>query len=462
MKVLKFGGTSMASASSWKQILDIIHASGAGTITIVSATSGTTNSLILAAETARNGDLDDARRISEELRAKHIKLINEFFEQQEADVNTEGVDSCLGHINKMIETLEHYLLGIYTLGELSHKSMDAISSIGERLSSYLLTECAKAVDIPAVWIDAAEIMKTSPEFGGATPDMKEVASRSRRIAHHSGNGKFPVMGGFYGSNAQGVITTLGRGGSDYSASIVGLCVEAEAIEIWTDVSGMYTSDPRFVEHTLSIDELSFNEAAELAYFGAKVLHPATIQPAIEKNIPVYVKNTFEPQHPGTRIFSDVRSDTPVRAIAFKKDITVITVISSRMLLAWGFLAKVFAIFEKHEVSVDLVSTSEVSISVTVDSKLSLDAIQADLEDVADVKIYYNQALISLVGKSLMQTKGVAAKAFDALADFPIRMISQGSSDINLSVVVENDQAVQAVQSLHDAFFGMNTGAKTIY
>lgn len=442
----------MASAASWKQILDIIRASGGGTITIVSATSGTTNSLILAARTARNGDLEAARRMGEEVRERHITLINEFFEQQEACADTGGVDSCLAHINTMSERLQHYLLGIYTLGELSDKSMDVISSIGEQLSSFLLTECAKSLNIPAVWIDAAEIMKTSAEFGGATPDMKEVTERSRRIAHYSNSGEFPVMGGFYGSNAQGVITTLGRGGSDYSASIIGLCVEAEAIEIWTDVSGMYTSDPRFVQHTRSIDELSFNEAAELAYFGAKVLHPATIQPAVEKNIPVYVKNTFEPHHPGTRIFSDVRSDTPVRAIAFKKDITVITVISSRMLLAWGFLAKVFAIFEKHEVSVDLVSTSEVSISVTVDSKTSLDAIRADLEAIAEVNIYYNQALISLVGKSLMQSKGVAARAFDALADYPIRMISQGSSDINLSVVVENEQAVAAVQSLHDAFF----------
>lgn len=442
----------MANAASWKQILDIIKATGPGTITVVSATSGTTNSLILAAETARNGDLDAARAIAEELKEKHISLINSFFEQQEADAHTEGVDSCLAHINRMTETLQHYLLGIYTLGELSDKSMDAISSIGEQLSSFLLSECAKGLDIPAVWIDAAEIMKTTPDFGGATPEMKEVSERSRRIAHYSKEGKFPIMGGFYGSNAQGVITTLGRGGSDYTASIIGLCADAEAIEIWTDVSGMYTSDPRFVKHVQSISELSFDEAAELAYFGAKVLHPATIQPAVEKNIPVYVKNTFEPQHPGTRIFSDVRSETPVRAIAFKKDITVITVISSRMLLAWGFLAKVFAIFEKHEVSVDLVSTSEVSISVTVDSKTSLDAIQADLEAIAKVNVYYNQTLISLVGKKLMQSKGVAARAFDALADVPIRMISQGSSDINLSVVVENDAAVTAVQSLHDAFF----------
>ncbi|MCC5932956.1 MAG: lysine-sensitive aspartokinase 3 [Balneolales bacterium] len=451
MKVLKFGGTSMADAQAWKRVLDIAGASGAGTITVVSATSGTTNSLILAAETARTGSLKEAQRISAEIGDKHRKLISSFFALPEV-TDRSGSQTCEQHIAALISLLDNYLLGIHTLGELSPKSLDAVSSIGERLSSFLLAECAKAIGIPAVWIDAAEVMKTSSEYGKAAPDMDALFERARRVAHHSANGRYPIMGGFYGSDASGTITTLGRGGSDYSASLIGLALGASAIEIWTDVSGMYTSDPRFVPRAFSIKELSFSEAAELAYFGAKVLHPATIQPAVEKNIPVYVKNTFEPEHPGTRIFSDADADSPVRAIAFKKDITVITVISSRMLLAWGFLAKVFAIFEKHQVSVDLVSTSEVSISMTVDKKTRLDAVQKELEDIASVKIYHNQALISLVGKNMMQSKGVAAKAFDALAEFPIRMISQGSSDINLSVVVENEHAVEAVLALHDTFF----------
>ena len=451
MKVLKFGGTSMADAKAWKRVLDIVGATGPGTITVVSATSGTTNSLILAADTAKSGSLEEARRISAELGEKHRQLVQTFFALPEVS-DRSGIETCENHISSLITLLDNYLLGIHTLGELTPKSLDAVSSIGERLSSFLLAECAKAAGIPAVWMDAAEVMITSSEHGKAAPDMGAIFDRARRVAHHSANGRFPIMGGFYGADAAGTTTTLGRGGSDYSASIIGLAVGADAIEIWTDVSGMYTSDPRFVPRAFSIKELSFSEAAELAYFGAKVLHPATIQPAVEKNIPVYVKNTFEPEHPGTRIFSDADADSPVRAIAFKKDITVITVISSRMLLAWGFLAKVFAIFEKHQVSVDLVSTSEVSISMTVDKKTRLDAVQKDLEDIASVKIYHNQALISLVGKNMMQSKGVAAKAFDALAEFPIRMISQGSSDINLSVVVENEHAVEAVLALHDTFF----------
>ncbi len=445
----------MADAQAWKRVLEIVKAAGPGTTTVVSATSGTTNSLILAAETAKNGSLEDAKAISEEIRERHIALINDFFDLPEAK-DEEGVDVCINHINKIVSVLDNYLLGIQTLGELSPKSMDAVSSIGERLSSFLLAECAKGQGIPSVWIDAADIMKTDSDHGKAAPDMDAIHERGKSIVHHAQSGKFPIMGGFYGSDENGVITTLGRGGSDFSASIVGLVADAEAIEIWTDVSGMYTSDPRFVQHAFSIKELSFNEAAELAYFGAKVLHPATIQPAVEKDIPVYVKNTFEPEHPGTRIFSDADADSPVRAIAFKKDITVITVISSRMLLAWGFLAKVFAIFEKNQVSVDLVSTSEVSISMTVDKKARLDAIRKDLEDIATVKVYYNQALISLVGKNMMKSKGVAASAFEALSEFPIRMISQGSSDINLSVVVENEHAVEAVQALHDTFFPNRT------
>jgi aspartate kinase len=452
VKVLKFGGTSMKDAAAWIRVLSIIKEAGPGTITVVSATSGTTNSLILAAETAKNGNLDAAKELSDNIRKKHIDILNNFFDLADTTAQTHVMDLCVNHVNKLADTLDNYLLGIHTLGELTAKSLDAVSSIGERLSSYLLAHCAEASGMNADWVDSAEILITDSDFGSANPDMKETTLRAKKLSHNVKEGLFTIMGGFYGSDGNGIITTLGRGGSDYSASIFGLITGAEAIEIWTDVSGMFTSDPRFIRHAFSIKELSFNEAAELAYFGAKVLHPATIQPAIEKNIPVYVKNTFEPLHPGTRIFSDADSDSPVRAIAFKKDITVLTIISSRMLLAWGFLAKVFSIFEKHEVSVDLVTTSEVSISMTVDKKANIDHVIKELSDIGTVKVYHNQALISLVGKDLLSSRGIAAMAFEALSEYPIRMISQGSSDINLSVVVENQHAVNAVQSLHDVFF----------
>lgn len=442
----------MKDAAAWLRVLSIISKTGPGTITVVSATSGTTNNLILAAETAKNNDLEGARELVADIKNRHLSLIDELFESDGANPTDAQKETCYAHIDKLIGFLDNFLLGIHTLGELTPKSLDAVCSIGERLSSFLLAESAKACTMDAVWVDSADVIKTDSEFGGATPDMKKIQDRTIVLERHIKSGRFTIMGGFYGSDESGTITTLGRGGSDYSASIIGLVTGAESIEIWTDVSGMYTSDPRFIRHAFSIRELSFNEAAELAYFGAKVLHPATIQPAVEKNIPVFVKNTFEPDHPGTRIFSDADSASPVRAIAFKKDITVITVISSRMLLAWGFLARVFSIFEKHEVSVDLVTTSEVSISMTVDKKTNIDAVLDDLSDIGNVKVYHNQALISLVGKDLMSSRGIAAQAFESLSDYPIRMISQGSSDINLSVVVENSHAIKAVQSLHDTFF----------
>ncbi len=448
MKVLKFGGTSMRNAEAWKNVLNIINNTGAGTVTVVSATSGTTNALLQAAEVARSGKLEDALSITAGIKASHNAILDEFFGNADAPDRKIAND----HLNDTIKKLDTYLLGVSTLGELTPKSLDAISSTGEQLSSFLLVECGKKVGMNAVWVDSAEVLKTDSSFGEAKPNFPLVAERAEIIRAHSNEGAFIILGGFYGSDSNGVVTTLGRGGSDYSASIFALASGADVIEIWTDVSGMFTSDPRFIKHAFSIKELSFNEAAELAYFGAKVLHPATIQPAVERNIPVYVKNTFEPNHPGTRIFSDTLAETPVRAIAFKKDITVITIISSRMLLAWGFLSKVFDVFNKHQVSVDLVTTSEVSISMTVDKKARLDKIIDDLENIGTVKIYENQALISLVGKDLLKSKGIAAQAFNSLSKFPIRMISQGSSDNNLSVVVENDDAIEAVQNLHDAFF----------
>lgn len=451
----------MKDASAWLNVLAIVKNAGQGTITVVSATSGTTNTLILAAETAKKGDLEAARNLQAEIKKRHLELVHDFVNQN-GKINTlNTVANCEAHIDSLMNLLDNYLLGIHTLGELTAKSLDALCSIGERLSSFLLAECATSIGMDAVWVDAAEVMKTDTQFGAASPNMALIFERAKILTHHIENGKYTILGGFYGSDTNGTITTLGRGGSDYSASIFGLAVGADAIEIWTDVSGMFTSDPRFIRDTFSIKEISFNEAAELAYFGAKVLHPATIQPAVEKNIPVYVKNTFEPSHPGTRIFSDAKSDSPVRAIAFKKDITVITVISSRMLLAWGFLAKVFSIFEKHKVSVDLVTTSEVSISMTVDKKISLEEVLKDLSEVGTVKVYHDQALISLVGKDLLSSRGIAARAFESLATYPIRMISQGSSDINLSVVVENTHAIEAVQALHDTFFPNNYPPKFI-
>jgi aspartate kinase len=451
MKVLKFGGTSMADENTWMSVLNIIKNSDTPVV-VVSATSGTTNSLLQSADYARNGRLDDAYQISEELREKHYRLVQNFLETQGKSDDTELFDTCCKWIDKHIGILNNFLLGINTLGELTPRSVDTISSVGERLSSFLLSQCGVAAGLPTVFVNAKDILKTDSDHGHAKPDLNKLRENIEILRNHLNNGVIPIIGGFFGSDDKGNITTLGRGGSDYSASLFGMSLDADMIEIWTDVSGMYTSDPRYIKNTRSIREIGFNEAAELAYFGAKVLHPATIQPAIEKNIPVSIKNTFEPGHPGTLIRANSQATDIVRAIAFKKDITVITISSSRMLMAYGFLARVFDIFEEFKVPVDLVSTSEVSISMSIDDTSNLDKVVDVLRKIGNVNIRDRQALISVIGINFLESSGLASRSFGVLEDIPIHLISQGSSDINLSLVVDNENAIPAVQALHDEFF----------
>ncbi len=451
MKVLKFGGTSMADEQTWLQILGIIKSYNQPVI-VVSATSGTTNSLLQAAELARIGRLEDAYEMSQQIDKKHQAIISKFLENNKVAEPGDILSRCTDWIEGQIKVLNNYLLGINTLGEYTPKSMDLVSSIGERLSSFLLAECGKAIGMPTVFINASDVLKTNSDYGKAAPDMKRINESVSILRAQVENNRVPIVGGFFGSNESGEITTLGRGGSDYSASIFGMALDAESIEIWTDVDGMFTSDPRYIKNARFIDAISFNEAAELAYFGAKVLHPATIQPAVEKNIPVFIKNTFKPEQTGTRIASDVPTSDIIRAIAFKKDITVVTIASSRMLMAYGFLARVFNIFEEFRVSVDLVSTSEVSISMSVDNSKNLDQVIKELRKIGNVSIREHQTLISVVGRNFLDSKGLASRSFGALEDIPIHMISQGSSDINLSLIVDNENAISAVQALHDEFF----------
>ncbi len=451
MNVLKFGGTSMADEHSWKQILDIISDSGSS-VTVVSATSKTTNALLEAAELARTGSYEEAITISKHLKEKHDRILNNFLneygKQDQERIKNEGQV----WIQKQIKTLDHFLLGIFTLGELSPRTLDAVSSLGERLSSYLLPLCGQSLGLSTVFMDASDIVFTDSTFGKAVPHMPTLRKNSELIIQSLNDGNFVITGGFYGQNELGEITTLGRGGSDFSASLIANAIRAKELQIWTDVSGMYTCDPRFVNAAHNIPEITYKEAAELAYFGAKILHPATIQPAIELNIPVVIKNTFEPEHPGTKISSEAPDTGDIRAIAFKRNITIITISSSRMLMAYGFLAGVFSTFEKNKISVDLVTTSEVSISMSVDNDTNLEQALKELEQFGEVTVTKNQTLICLVGHDFLTSKGLAKSVFTAVAEIPVRMISQGSSEINLSIVVDDFNTIDAVQKLHASFF----------
>jgi aspartate kinase len=340
------------------------------------------------------------------------------------------------------------------LREVSPRSMDALVATGELISSKIVTAALKERGIPAAWVDSRTVLVTDAEHGAAIPDMTATCTRTReRVAPLRANGQVPVLGGFIASTANGVTTTLGRGGSDYSAAIFGACLDCDEIQIWTDVDGMLTADPRVVPQPRLVPQLTFAEASELAYFGAKVLHPATILPAVAKNIPVKILNSHAPGNPGTTITS--KSGTPqgqFTALACKRDVTVIDITSSRMLMAYGFLRRLFEVFERFRTSVDVVTTSEVSVSVTVDDTRRLDAILDNLRHFADVSTESDMALVSAVGENLHEDPTLFGRAVTALDRIPLRLVSQAASRRNITFVLRNSDAPQAMTLLHEKFF----------
>jgi len=308
--------------------------------------------------------------------------------------------------------------------------------------------------VDGVHIDSREVIITDSQFQKAIPLDALIEIRCReKVRPHIEAGRVPVMGGFIGSNEAGITTTLGRGGSDFTGALIGGALHAEAIEIWTDVNGIMTTDPRICPDALRVKVISFEEAAELAYFGAKVLHPATILPAVRKNIPVLVLNSRNPTNEGTRIISLApHCRSPFKCIAVKKKLTIIDVVASRMLMTHGYLKSIFDIFDKHQCPVDMVSTSEVSVSLTVDSNDKLPAIADDLSKLADVKYEGQKALICMVGEDIRGQMGISAQVFGAIKHVNVRMISQGASEINMSFMIEESDVEEAVKSLHAYFF----------
>jgi aspartate kinase len=327
-------------------------------------------------------------------------------------------------------------------------------SFGERLSSRMVAEAFAQRDLEGVHIDARACIITDANFGKAAPQEQAIEQKLHALVLPLVEaGKTPVMGGFIGSTIDGITTTLGRGGSDYTAALVGGGLHAGAIEIWTDVDGIMTTDPRIVPEALRVKTISFEEAAELAYFGAKVLHPATILPAVQKSIPVWVLNSRNPENEGTKITAVApRCASPFKSIAAKKKLTIIDIVASRMLMSHGYLKAVFDVFDKYQCVIDMVSTSEVSISVSVDTNQRLPEICAELSKIADVKMEGHKALICLVGEDIRGRNGIAGRLFSAISHVNVRMISQGASEINMSFMIEEEDVEEAVRSLHTAFF----------
>ncbi|GAB4189518.1 MAG: lysine-sensitive aspartokinase 3 [Calditrichia bacterium] len=443
-RVLKFGGTSVANAEAMRKATNIVQSYGEPCVVVLSATSGTTNDLITLIEKASTGDLQSANTIFTALKEKHQRIA--------VELGIQSSQKLINRMNDLFRTLESIMKGIYYLGEVTPRAYDAVLATGELLSTLIFSEYF-VLTVPCKLIDAREYMITDTNHKSARPVPEPMNQKIQQLFTPILNsGTYIITQGFIGKSTQGETTTLGRGGSDFTASLIGSALSASRIEIWTDVSGIYSADPRLVPAARPVEFLTFDEASELAYFGARVLHPSTILPAMQKHIPVVVKNTHQPEAPGTLITQNSVHAGRVQAIAFKPDITMITIESTRMLLAYGFLEKLFGVFSAHETPVDLISTSEISVSLTIDDTRSLDKIVSDLEQFSRVTILKDMAMIALVGHHIRERKGFLSETFSTLSHIPVEMVSFGGSNINLSLIVQNTYFEQAVRALHHHFF----------
>ncbi|MFN0119291.1 MAG: lysine-sensitive aspartokinase 3 [Blastocatellia bacterium] len=448
MIVMKFGGTSVEDATAIRRLISIVRRQlDRRPVVIVSAMGKTTNGLLECARLAAENNIADAHARLAIIADHHFRTARELALPDEYDALHDALEE------RFIET-RVTLENIAVNGAITPAASDAIASRGELLSSLVVAAAFRGDGVNGVWVDVRPLMRTSDDFTRAAvqfdianPLLK--AGFEKALEHHG----LPVSQGFIGSTADGATTTIGRGGSDYSAAIIGAALGAGDIQIWTDVDGIMTTDPRIISAAAKIKVISFAEAAELAYFGAKVLHPATLRPAVSRDIPVHVCNSRRPDVEGTAIVREAPPSTSyVKAIAFKRGITVLNVSSDRMLMAHGFLARLFEVFERHETAVDMVSTSEVSVSMTLDDTRNLEAIVRDLGELGDVTVEKNMALICLVGDRLRVTPGLAKRIFSSIDQINVSMISHGASTINVSFVVSDDQVEAAVTALHNEFF----------
>jgi len=448
--VMKFGGTSVEDARAMERTCLIVEGrrrGGLRAVVVVSAMARVTDQLLAAAATAGRGDRLSAMAIAARLRTRHVDTAA----QMVSGAAFAGLHGVLG---TEFDALDDLLRGIAAVGELTPRTNDLVVSFGERMSSRMVAAMFLERGLEGAYVDARSCIITDAGYGKAAPQEGAIERKLLELVLPLVEaGKTPVMGGFIGANAEGITTTLGRGGSDYTAALVGGGLDAAAIEIWTDVNGIMTTDPRICPDALRVKTISFEEAAELAYFGAKVLHPATILPAVQKSIPVYVLNSRDAANEGTKITATApHCTTPFKSIAAKKRLTIIDVVASRMLMSHGYLKAVFDVFDKYKCAIDMVSTSEVSISVTVDSNEKLPEICAELGRIADVKYEGRKALICLVGENIRGRNGIAGEVFTAVSHVNLRMISQGASEINMSFMIDEEDVEEAVRSLHRHFF----------
>lgn len=449
MIVMKFGGTSVAGFEAISRTISIVESRlDRNPVVVVSAMSKITDLLYAISDKAVAKDMAGAKELLDQLRSRHITTAEQLLEG-----HVEYMLPAISAINELCDNLESFVNAICALGELSPRSKAILVSNGELLSSTIIGYAMNARGIKTQWLDARKMIITDGNHMEGDPDLALISERVPQIVKPAMEDNAAVITqGFISSTAEGNPTVLGRGGSDYTASLIGMAMDAEVIEIWTDVDGILTADPRVVPTARPLQSVSFAEAAEMAHFGAKVLHPLTIEPALKKNIPIYVLNSMNPSCPGTAIRVSAEIEDGVKSVSFKENIKVINMFSTKMINVSGFLGKVFSIFSENKVSVDLISTSEANISVTVDAKQNIDSVVEKLSEFADVTIDTDKAQISIVGQNLLQSGDVMPKFSAAIRGLHVYMISQGASLINVSIVVDKDNLRETVNNIHNSLF----------
>jgi len=449
MKILKFGGTSIGSVATLGKMIQIVHAMmNEPVILVFSAFGETTDVLIQMANLAVAGKLAESRSLLQRLQYEHIELAEAFLPTAEAQATLN--DLTMPYFAKLSEMLQ----GLATLRDFSPPVQDAFLSHGELLSTTILNLILQQQGLPTEWVDSRNFMITNSRFTQAEPRLAETQKHvEENLLPVCQRGKIPVVAGYIARNADGRTTTLGRGGSDYTAAILAALIQAEEVQIWTDVDGIMTADPSLVPTARPIRVMSFQEDAELAYFGARVLHPKTITPAMEKKIPVRVRNTFRPQAEGTWSLAEPPSNGHlVKSIAYKEGMKLITILSTRMFKAHGFLKRIFEVFDAHRVPLDLVTTSEVSVAIAVLEIPNRDEIVQELQAFGKVDWQEQQAVVCVVGEQIRRQPGIAGQIFAAIPEVPISMISQGGSEINISFVCDENHLPYVIRNLHQTFF----------
>ena len=449
MIVMKFGGTSVANFEAITRTTFIIGGKlDQKPVVVVSALSKVTDLLYKISDAAASKEETETRDLLKQLRDRHTNLACELLQQSPA-----LCEAALEKVNDICDSLDSLAMAVCAVGELSERNKAKIISNGELLSSTIICHAMNAKGIRTAFVDARKMMVTSGSYLKGEPITEEICARVPGIIAEAFNGMDAVITqGFIGSDLDGKQTVLGRGGSDYSASLIGLAIDAERIEIWTDVDGVRTADPRRVPNTKNLEKISFEEAAEMAHFGAKVLHPLTIEPAVKKNIPIYVLNSMNPSGKGTAILCNELIEDGVKSVSFKENIRVINIFSMKMINTSGFLRRVFEIFSENKVSVDLISTSEANISVTVDAAEKIDKVVEQLSEFAEVFVDDDKSQVSVIGKNIVRLNGMLKKTFAPLKRCNVYMISQGASFVNISFVVDREELNEVVCDLHQHLF----------